>query len=103
MAFVMVTSKWPMASSNDVGKVFLEVWSRPVPDYVKRREVFTAAGADDGLKSYLLMEYEDEHLNEGLLRIGEDLVAFAVVPGYTYNVETLVSPEDALAMLGLKM
>ena len=103
MALIMTTSKWPLSASDEVGKVFLDVWSKQQPDYVKRREVLITAGGEDGLKSYLVMEYEDEHLNDGLIRLSEDMATYRTIPGFTYCFETLMGPEAAVSILGLKL
>jgi hypothetical protein len=103
MAFVMVVSRWPLSSTDEVGKVTLEVLKKPALEYVKRREMFGAADSEDGIKSYVLLEIEDEHLNDGLKRLTEDFMEFRVVPGYTYSIETLIGAEDAFALMGLKL
>jgi hypothetical protein len=102
MAFVMVVSRWPLSSTDDVGMVTAEVLSKPAADYVKKREIFGTSDSEEGLKSYVLVEFEDEHLSEGLKRLTEDFIAFKAVPGYTYSVETLMGLEESLALLGLK-
>ena len=103
MAYVMVVGKWPLSSSDDIGKVTLEVLSKPASDFIKRREIFSTAAGEDGLKSYVLVEIEDEHLNDGLKRLAEDFIAFRVVPGYTYSFETLMGMEESMAAVGLKI
>jgi hypothetical protein len=102
MAYVMVVSRWPLSSTDDVGKVTVEVLSKPGDEHVKRREIFGSSDSEDGLKSYVLVECEDEHLTGVLKRLTEDFVAFKAVPGYTYSVETLMGLEESLAVLGLK-
>jgi hypothetical protein len=103
MAFFMVTTKWPLSASEDCTKVYIKVMSNPWPDYFKRNEDYIATGEDDGLKGYSLFECEDEHLSEGLLHVCNNLAEYRVVPGYTYNIEVLATPEDAVAMLGIKL
>ena len=103
MAFFMVTSKYPFSASDDLVKVYIKFLSNPVPDYIKRSETFTATGEDDGLKTYTLIECEDEHLNECLLHVATDQSEFRVVTGYTYNIEILATPEQSVGMLGIKL
>ncbi len=103
MAFFMVTSKYPFSASDDVTKVYIKVMGNPTPDYIKRNEIWIATGEDDGLKGYNLFECEDEHLSECLLHVATNLAEFRVVTGYTYNIEILATPEEAVGMLGIKL
>lgn len=53
----MVVLTWPLSSSTDVGKVSVELLSKPLPEYLKRLGLYVVPGGE-GVKEYALYEAE---------------------------------------------
>jgi len=78
----------------------MEVLAKAPPPHVKRLGVYITAGSD-GMKSYGLHEIEKGHVEEGVKEVNKNLVAFFNIEGWKFTVEALMTPEEALPMLGL--
>ncbi len=98
--FVMVTHTYPFKSAVQVGKVGVEVLAKAPPPYGKRLGVYIAAGGD-GMKTYVLYEIEKGHVEEGIKELNKRMVAYFNIEGWKFTVESLMTPEEALPMLGL--
>ena len=80
----------------------VELLSKPPPDYYKRIGPFVILTAE-GVKSYLLYDVEDGREGEAYKYLADTYVTYRVVEGYSVVIEPLLTAEDALAMLGLKL
>jgi len=98
--FVMVTSTYPTKSAVQVGKVAMEVLAKAEPPYVKRLGPYVAAGGD-GIKAYTLYEIEKGHVQEGLIEVSKRMVPYFSAEGYKFTLETLLTVEEALPLVGL--
>jgi len=98
--FFMMTETWPTKSTAAVGKIAVEVLAKAPPPHVKRLGIYIAAGGD-GFKVYNLYEIEGGHVEEGIRELNKGLVPFYSVEGWKYTLEPLMTPEEALPMLGL--
>jgi len=98
--FFMVTQTYPTKSVAEVGKVGVESLAKAPPPYVKRLGVYIAAGGD-GMKTYVLYEIEKGHVEEGIKELNKRMVAYFNIEGWKFTVESLMTPEEALPMLGL--
>ena len=98
--FVMVTSTYPTKSSVQVGKVAVETLAKAPPPYVKRLGPYVTAGGD-GIKAYTLYEIEKGHVEEGIVEVTKRMVPYFSIEGYKYTLETLLTAEEALPLIGL--
>ena len=62
--------------------------------------IYVAAGGDD-LKSYSLYEIEKGHEEEGAKEVNKRLVPFFNIEGWKFTWEPLMTPEEALPLIGL--
>ena len=100
--FFMSVQRWPLSSSEQVGKIAVELLRKPKPDYYKRTGPFVILTAE-GVKSYFLYDVEDGHEGEAYKYLTDIYLTYRVVEGYSVVIEPLLTAEDALAMLGLKL
>jgi len=96
----MVTTTYPTKSAVQVGKVAVKVLAEAPPPYVKRLGPYVAAGGD-GIKGYTLYEIERGHVEEGIKEVTKRMVPFFSIEGYKYTLETLLTVEEALPLVGL--
>ena len=97
--FVMVTSTYPHDKAIEVGKAFIKTLETPLPSFVK----FTVyvCSTELGIKGYVLYEIEDAKLAEGLREVVKRHVTYQNIAGYRWKVETLLTAEEALPLVGL--
>ena len=98
--FVMLTMIWPTKSSVEVGKVAVESLAKALPPYMERLGPYVAAGGD-GIKAYTLYEIEKGHVQEGLIEVSKRMVPYFSAEGYKFTLETLLTVEEALPLVGL--
>jgi len=98
--FFMVTHMYPTKSTAEVAKVAVGVLAKAPPPYVKRLGQYITAGSD-GFKTYALYEIEKGHVEEGFKELNKRLVPWFNIEGWKFTVEPLMTPEEAIPMLGL--
>ena len=98
--FVMVTHTYPFKSAVQVGKVGVEVLAKAPPPHVERLGTYVTTGGD-GLKVYVLHEIEKGHVQEGIKELTKRMVPFYSIEGWKYTLETLMTAEEALPLIGL--
>jgi len=96
----MVTSTYPTKSAVQMGKVAVEILAKAPPPYVKRLGPYVTAGGD-GIKVYTLWDIEKGHLEEGIKEVTKRMVPYFSIEGYKYTLETLLTVEEALPLIGL--
>jgi hypothetical protein len=99
--FYMTIVRFPMSSSEQMGKTTVEALSKPLPDYLKRNGPYVVPTAE-GVKSYSLYEAEKGH-DEAFQFIADWCATFRVVEGYSVAIEPVLTAAEALSMLGLKL
>ena len=97
--FVMVISTYPHDKATEVGKAFIKNMENPLPSFVKF--VVYVTSTELGIKGYVLYEIEDEKLAEGIREVVKRHVTYQNIVGYRWNIETLLTAEEALPMIGL--
>jgi len=98
----MVVSTWPLSSSEELGKVTVDLQSRPLPEYMKRLGQYVVTGADS-LKSHSIYEAEKGHDDEAYTEILNRFLEYKTIPGYNFVVENVLPLEAALSLMGLKL
>jgi hypothetical protein len=99
MLFMLIMT-WPTESSGEVGKVAVENLAKALPPYIKRLGPYIAPGGD-GMKAYVLYEIEKGHVDEGFKEVTKRHVPYFSIEGWKYTIEPLLSPEEALPLIGL--
>ena len=99
--FYMTVGRWPLSSSEQVGKATIEAMQKPLPDYLKRIGHYVAPTAE-GIKSIVLFEAEKGH-NEAFGFLADYYAAYRVVDGFNISIEPLLTVAEAMPMLGLKL
>ena len=100
--FLMAVQRYPISVSDQVGKIAVELLSKPPPDYYKR--IGPYVGFDDkGVKAYLLYDIESGREGEAFKYLVDVYAAYRVVEGYSIEFEPLLGVEEALSVLGLKL
>lgn len=100
--FLMAVQRWPMSASEKVGKMAVDLLRKTPPDYYKRIGPF-ATFTEEGVKSYLLYDVEDGREGEAYRYLTDVYATYRAVEGYSVVIETLLSIDEALALLGLKL
>ena len=97
--FFMLTSTYPLDKAIEAGKTFIKGMETPLPSFVKLTVYLTST--ELGIKGYSLFEIEDGKLAEGIREVIKRQVAFHKIVGYKWKVETLLTAEEALPLVGL--
>ena len=96
----MLTETWPTESTAKVGKVGVEVLAKAPPPYVKTLGIYIATGGE-GMKAYNMYAVEKGHVDEGYKELLKVYTPFFSIEGYKVTVEPLLTPEEALSLIGL--
>ena len=99
MTFVMVTAIYPLHQAEKLGKAFVGGKVPETADFVNRINIFVVADFD--VKIYTLYEMPDDKLHEGLKSIGARYAGYRDIEGFKYKIETLMTVQEALPMIGL--
>lgn len=103
MRLIMVTSWYPPNKAAEVAKKFLEV-NEKIPQKPFEKSWLAGVKADeDGLKTVWLTEIEDGKLEEALDMTNRRLVEYIGIEGYRFKIETLMTFEYAMPLIGLEM
>ena len=101
MVLIMVTSWIPPDKGTEVGKKYLEVMQKIPFESFEKPLVNAGNMIKDGLKVIVIVEVEkgkyEEALNLAVKRESE----FFGIDGYRSEIETLLTLEEAMPMLGL--
>ena len=100
--FYMTVQRWPLSVAEQVGKMAVELLRKPPPDYYKRIGPFVILTAE-GVKSYMLYDVKDGREGEAYRYLVDTYAIYRAVEGYSVVIEPLLTAEEALAILGLKL
>jgi len=95
----MVSTTFPLKSSADVGKTFVEAMAESQP-YLNEIGIWINFGGD-GIKSVAIHEVEKGHEDEAYKALTEYFTQFYNIEGFKVNIETVLKPEDALPLIGI--
>jgi hypothetical protein len=99
---IMYTMTYPLKSTLDAAKRFIEALKDPPPDYINELGPYVRYGGK-GIKAYWLVEIEKGHEDEGIKEIAKRLTIYFDVEGYEIDSEVVVTAEEAVPLLGLEM
>ena len=100
--FFMAVQRWPLSSSEQVGKISVELLRKPPQDYYKRIGPYVVMTVE-GIKAYMLYDVEEGREGEAYKYLADLYVSYRVVEGYSVVIEPVLTAEEALPMLGLKL
>jgi len=100
--YVLYTTTYPLKSTLDAAKKFIEAAKNPPPDYINQIGVYVAYGGK-GIKGYALFEIEKGREDEGIKEIAKRLTIYYDVEGYEITSDVVLSAEEAIPLLGLEM
>ncbi len=99
MVFIMVTSTYPLHKADEVGQAF--VWKKvpEVADFVKRINIWVVSEFDT--KIYALYEVPNDKMYDGIKSLGTRYAGYRIVEGFKFKIETLLTIQESLPMIGL--
>lgn len=100
--FVMLTTTYPLDKTVEVAKRFIKAQQEtPAPPFIKTVGVFVTSSLESGMKVYGISEIEAGKENEGLQEISRGMIPFFDIEGLRYQIEPVLSVEEAISMLPL--
>jgi hypothetical protein len=99
--FLVGTVTYPPDKAVQMAKKFIKATEKPLPPFVKRLYVLTAAGGEPGMKVLGIYEVDDTKVKEGIKEITKYYVQFFDVEGFRYSVEVMMPATEALPLLGI--
>jgi hypothetical protein len=95
----MAASTFPLKSTVDLGKVFIEAVSKQLT-YVNRIGMWVCYGGE-GIKAWFVYEITKGHEEEGFKELTNYYTAYLNVEGFKVDILPVLKPEDALPLIGL--
>jgi hypothetical protein len=93
----IILSSYPLQSSQECAKVYLEV--APIPDYITEKGIYIRLAQDVGVEVIHILEFDNSKVSEAYEYIGKRIMAFSKVPGFSCSSQPWMSVEDALKTL----
>ena len=103
MVLIMVTSWYPPDKTTEAAKKFLEVMQKYPQESFEKPLVGAVKADKDGIKNIWIEEIEKGKYEEALNLVSRRLVEYFGIEGYRYTIETLLTFEEAMPMIGLEM
>ena len=103
MPLIMVTSWAPFNKTNEAAKKFLEVMEKYPQESFEKSWLAGVKSDEDGIKSVWLTEIERGKLEEALNLTAKREAEYLSIEGYRFKMETLITYEDAMPLIGLEM
>ena len=104
MVMIMVTSWYPPNKAVEIAKKFLEVMQKyPLKSFEKPLVLAAASAVKDGIRSITITEVEKGKYEEALNLEAKRLVEYMSIEGYRFAIETLLTIEEAMPLVGLEM
>jgi len=99
----MVTSSYPGHRADEMGQMFVGDKVPKVADFVKRVNIWvsTAGSSDREYKIYALYEAPNDKMYEAMKSIAARYAGYRTVEGFRYQIEPLLTVQEALPMIGL--
>ncbi len=95
----MVTTTYPTKSTIDVGKTYVEAMAKTTPQ-TKEIGIWLNFGGD-GIKSFAIHEVEKGHEDQAFKALTDFFIPFLKIEGFKVNIEPVLTPEDALPLIGI--
>jgi hypothetical protein len=99
---LMTISTYPLKSTAQAGKKFVEVAQSPMPDFLKRQAMYTEYGGK-GVTAYGIYEVEKGHEDEGVKALVKLITNYYDIDGYEIAIRVVLSVEEALPLIGLEL
>ena len=96
----MVTIWYPSDKVKIVADKFVKASKEPLPDYIKRVQIYMTPDGPKGMKSYQVYMSEKGKGDEALFYINKILVPFMGIEGYEWKIENLMGVKDSFKLLG---
>jgi len=104
MVMIMVTSWYPPNKAIEVAKKFLEGMQKfPQESFEKPLVIAGVTSVKDGIRGITITEVEKGKYEEALNLTAKRLVEYFGIEGYRFEIETLMTIEEAMPLLGLEM
>ena len=99
---LMTVSTYPLKSAVQAGKKFIETAQSPMPDFLKRQAMYAEYGGK-GITAYGIYEIAEGHEDEGVKALVELITNYYEIEGYEITVKVVLTVEEALPLIGLKL
>ncbi|MFC1919880.1 hypothetical protein ACFLWX_03730 [Chloroflexota bacterium] len=100
----MVTATYPPNKVGEAVQVFGKSLAEPLPSFLKRLHVLTPGGVGEpGIRTYSIFEADKGKEYEAFAELSRRMAWYHDIEGYRYHIEPLLTAEEAIPLLGLKM
>jgi len=100
--FIVMTSTYPLDKTLEVTRAFIKAIETPEPDYLKRVYVLTSTIIDTGMKVIVIYEVDDDKVPDAIKYITKRMAElFYSIEGYRYQIEPMLTAEEAIPLLPL--
>ncbi len=103
MLLIMLTTWYPPHKATQAAKKFLEVMKKFPQQSFEKKWLGGVKSDEDGIKSVWLTEVEKGKLEEAFNLTAKREAEYLGIEGYKFKVETLMTFEDAMPLIGLEM
>ena len=104
MVMIMVTTWYPPDKAVEIAKKFVEVMQKyPQESFEKPLVLAAASSVKDGLRSISITEVEKGKYEEAMDLIARREVEYFGIEGFRFEIETLLTIEEAMPLVGLEM
>ena len=103
MVLIMVTAWYPPDKAIEVAKKYIEVMQKIPEDPSIEKPLVTAGVSSDkdGIKVITIGEVKKGKFEEAMNNTARRLVEYFGIEGYRYEVNTLLTLEEAMPLIGL--
>lgn len=96
---ILTTVSYPPEQAKEMASKFLGL--PQVPDYFTKHGPYFYSTMDEGIVGISLYELEKSRIAEGREFIGNYIATYFGVPGFKYEIKTLLEVEEGLKMIGM--
>jgi len=98
--FLVTTVVYPPDKSIVVAEKFIEVTAKALPPFMKRLQVLGDSRMDQGVKVLSVYAVEDARIKDGIIELTRMYMQFNGIEGFRYEIETMLTVNESLAVLG---
>jgi len=98
----MITATCPLDKTVQVTKKFIEATAKPTPPFMKRHQMLVTTNLSSGLKYVSIYEVDDTKFKEATIEFTKRFVPLYEIEGYRYEIEPMLTAEEALPLIGIK-
>ena len=101
---IMVTAWYPLYKATEVGKKYIAVMQKfPAESFEKPLVPVGVRTVKDGIRVTAITEVEKGKFEEAYNLTVRRMVEYFGIEGFRYEVETLLTGEEAMPLIGLEM